>query len=104
MRGAPPLRFGDETRYRVEQMDRIAGLRQPEGIGSGRTADVHDSSRCGGRVALDQLSRAEGFEQEGTLFEPAFLGRLAIVLGNSRIKFRRLFVHAVSPSGRPNYK
>jgi hypothetical protein len=62
MRGAPPLRFGDETRYRVEQMDRIACLRQPEGIGSGRTADVQDRGWWGGRVAFDQLLRAEGLK------------------------------------------
>ncbi len=86
--------LGYETRNRVDQMNRISGLSQPERIGSGSAADVQDGGRRGGCVALDQLPCAQCLKQEWAFFEPAFLGRPAVVLGNGQIEFKRLLIHA----------
>ncbi len=87
--GVSPLRFVDETRDRIQQVNRIACLGQPKGVSSGRATNVQNRGGRGGDVALDQFARAEGLKQECALFETMLLKRSAIIVCNSWIEFRR---------------
>ena len=80
-RGAAPPRFRHQPRHRIEQVDRIARLGEPEGIGSGGSTNVHDGTRRWRRKALNQLPGARLLELERPLLEPSFLGCSLVVVG-----------------------
>src|SRR4051812_33811826 len=78
--GASPPRFRDGARRRMEQMDGVASLRQPQRVRAGRSADVDDDSRRRRRETLDQFPRANRLEDKWTLLEAVFLRRVLIVI------------------------
>lgn len=54
-------------------------------------------------MALDQLPGAQGLKQKCAFLKAVFLGRFIVELGNGRVEFRRLLIHAPFPWGWPNY-
>ena len=74
-REAPPLCFRHQPGRRVDQVNGIPRLGQPECIRAGRPADVHDESRRWRRESLNQLPGTRLLQLEWALLEPSFFGR-----------------------------
>jgi hypothetical protein len=70
-------------------MHRVPGVRKPEGVRSGGSADVDHGGRRARRVPLDQLPGPYLLDHERALPETVLLGRPMIELGDGGIESGR---------------
>src|SRR4029453_18354570 len=85
--------FVDEARHDVNQVDGIARAGEPERIRTGGASDVGDGRWRSRRESLDQLARAERFEEKRPLFEARLLSCLLVEIRNRLIEFGWPAVH-----------
>ena len=91
---AATLCFRDQSRHRVDQVDHIAGISEPDG-GNDRRPRPH---RAPPPVVAGHDARStpgpQLLEGERALFEPGFLGSATVVLSDGRVEFRRWLLSA----------